>query len=334
MERNINVFFIGLFAFSLVALPGGILLAETSVAQSDAVQKATKEVKSSVGDLVTARDENVADDLALRIDAFKKVVDLSLSEAKDFKVKLLLAEKESKDIRFWRDSALDQLDRAIRYFEAQKEGGVSRFTSTEAIKELAGTFKDWRDVHYIPLTLSINDFLIVQKMEAITEVANGRSSKIAKDIVKLEKAGVAGASQLRVLLYKANVSIDASVEGGKNARALFLQTYVRPLLVTSTKDVSSSSLGIVASSSLTSLSPEESTSTPQTTLPVSDVQATSSAILPLQTSPNTVSSSSREAAPAANEGTSIKGLARDTFRNVKDAYQVFIEMSDFVRKLL
>lgn len=319
MKKYCSIFFIGLFVFSLAALSGGVAFAETSIAQSDAVQKATKEVKSSVGDLVTARDENVADDLALRIDAFKKVVDLSLSEAKDFKIKLLLAEKEGKDILLWRDSALGQLDRAIKYFEAQKDGGVSRFTSTEAIKELAGTFKDWRDAHYVPLTAGINDFLVVQKVEAIAEVASGRSAKIAKDIAKLEKAGVAGASQLRTLLQKANVSIDAGLGASKSARAFFLETYVRPLLVTSTKDISTSTpSGLLASTSpsITPLLSLEGSST---------VSITTSSV---------ISTSSPEAAPAANEAVSIKGLARGAFKDVKDAYQIFIEMSDFVRKLL
>lgn len=320
--KYFRIFFVGLFVFSLVTLPGGILFAETPIAQSDAVQKATKEVKSSVGDLVTARDENVADDLALRIDAFKKVVDLSISETKDFKVKLLLVEKENKDILLWKDSTLGRLDRAIKYFEVQKDGGVSRFTSIDAIKDLAGTFKEWRDAHYVPLASEINDFFIVQKVDAITDIASGRSAKIAKDIAKLEKAGVAGASQLRTLLQKANASIDTGLGRSKNARALFLETYVRPLLVTSTKDVSTStSSSLLASTSLLSSFFSASTSLP---LGTSTPETTAS----------TISSSSPEAAPAASENASIKGLARATFQNVRDAYQIFIEMSDFVRKLL
>ena len=366
-------FFGGLLAFFVFFLTAQFALAEIRIAQSDAVKKAAEEVQESVDDLVTARDEDISDDLALRIDAFRKVLELSLSEAQDLKVKILLVEDEEEDIMFWKDSVLEGLDQALEYFEAQKEVGFSEIDDVDAIKALAEEFKEWREENYMSLVAQINNFSIIRKGQKIIEIAESRASKIHKDLLKLERIGVEGSASLRELLEEAEGFIRKGVAGNGLAEELFLKQYVSQLLTSTSKEAVSTSTESLSTSTLSSStstkaistssllsdsllpqttsseevsiestssipSDEEGTATSTvlqkiTTLPIADEIVTSTA-----TSSDVLSSSTSTLPPLEadieDQKLSIKDLVTASFQDVKGAYRIFIEMSGFVRKLL
>ncbi len=285
-----------------------------ALAQSKPVQKAVLEVQTSVDGLVTARDENITNDFALRIDAFKKVVDLSLAEAKDLQVRALLIEKDPKELALWREKTLAKVEDAVRHFELLKKKGFAHLKDVQAVKSEAEDFRLWREVHYTPALQAVNDYSSLQKGREILLVAKERSQKITKDLAKLGKSGLKSAD-LQSRLTKANAIIAESEKQVASGEEIFRNTYILPLTVTSTELLAL----LTPTSSLVSLLTE----TPN------------QESAPATTSTTASAATSTSPAPAEVQAPlSIKDLVRSSFDGVKDAYQIFIEMSGLVRKSL
>jgi hypothetical protein len=307
---NMRLFALSVSVFS-VFVSGSLVFAETTeiaqteIVQSEAVKQATRDVEDSVDALVDAKDDEV-DDLALRINAFKKVVDLSITEATDLKVQLVLHESHEADLVGWSSSTLARLNSAVRYFKAQQKLDFSDIEDVASIKSLALDFKKWRDKNYVSLTEEVNDFLLLEKGSAVLAIAHTRTKKIDGDLIALGSVGIKGLDGLRTMLVDASRAIERGALEHTGARALFLARYVDPLVATSSSSHASSTDEVI-------LGEEElATSTVQ-------VSATTTA----------------EAAPEAEDrDASIKDLITASFTEVKDAYRIFIEMSSLVRKLL
>lgn len=290
----------------LIALVTPSFAAENEVAQSKPVQKAVQEVETSVDGLVSARDENIADDLALRIDALKKVIELSLAEAKDLQVRALLIEKEPKEMALWRESVLVKIEDAMRHFELLKKKGVAHLKDVQLVKSEAEELRVWREKNYAPALRAINDYSSLQKGREVITTAKERAQKISKDVAKLGRG--ARFTELQGRLTKANTSLANGDKNLKVGEEMFQTLYILPLKTSSTELIAD-----ITSSSLATL---------QALLP----ETTSTALAAATSSPN----------PKGEEIIlpSIKDLVRSSFDEVKEAYQIFIEMSGLVRKSL
>ncbi|MDP3725456.1 MAG: hypothetical protein Q8R20_03250 [Nanoarchaeota archaeon] len=290
-----------------IAQPGtGLYLA-----QSKSVQKAVQKVETSVDGLVTARDENISNDLGLRIDAFKKVIDLSLSEAKDLQIRALLIEKDPKEMALWRDAVLAKIEEAIRHFELLKKKGVAHIKDLQAVKTEAEGFRDWREINYTPALQAVNDYSSIKRARDIIAIAKERAQKIAKDMAKLGKSGTQ-AMELQSRLMKAGARITEGEKHIKAGKEIFWTLYILPITASSSPTSSSTTYVVV----------EEEASSSTTPL-----------LAPQTTSTNTTATSSSSLFPEAEPlPLSIKDLVRSSFDEVKGAYQIFIEMSGFVRK--
>ncbi len=274
-----------------------ILSSNFVYAESKPVEEALENVKDGVSDLVTAKDEKDSLSFPLRAETFKRVVELSLSEAKELKLKLLAFDSitTSSLVGNWRNEMIQDLNEALSYYERQKELKNEPQT-IEEVKALAQGFKTWREENYLPLANETNEFLLVKQEEKAIEVALKRSKKINEDLLKLQKSKILAITknlgQLNKLLLKADSLIGESKKQNEAAYQLFLDS----LETTST----------VPAPTLLLLPQEESgTSTASSTIPSDDV--------PLL---------------------SIKDLIKVSLNKIKEAYQVFIEMSSLVRKLL
>lgn len=265
-------------------------------------------MQQSVDTLVVARDENVSSDLGLRIDAFKKVVTLSIAEVKEAKVKLLLAEDGTENIKLWKEDILNRLNSVLDYLNNTEEPVLSgSVKSVETIKSMAQAFKDWRDLKYVPLLGEVEDYLVLQKGKDVISTAKSRAVKIEKDITKLKKSNPKLAFELSVLLTKANKRIGEGMEVQDRAEQKFIADYVEPIVRTR-KASTTIELGLV------STTVEISVYTPVTAATSSEATSTTGKeVLKTQ---------------------SIKELVKASFQDVKDAYQVFIDMSNLVRELL
>ena len=287
-----------------IALPTGAALAETKL------ESTLEGVKGQVENLVTAKDEKSVSELALRIETFKKIIEFSVSETKDLKIKLLGLEDLNEEESAWRKTMIEELNNALTYYESEKSTVEDAAEiSLDEIKTLATDFKNWRDTTYLPVAEKVNELLLIRQEENAIEIAERRWQKIDEDIKKLEKAKIKGVGELRELLKNADGLIGEGRELNRKAGNAFWKDYI---LVTATTTTSAP-----ASTTITFL-PERLNATTTT------ASSTESA-----TSTDESASSTLSIQPP-----SIKGLVGDSLVRIKDAYQIFIEMSNLVRKLL
>lgn len=191
-------------------------------AQAPAIQKAFEEVKTKLDDLVSAKDENLADDLALRIQAFKKVIEFSLEETKALKAKVLAAEFDGVDqdtLATWKIRVAERFSDAELYYTNTLE----EFSTTTApfdlaaLKARAEAFKQWREVSFAPLADDAEALALVAGQRKTLEVAEARLAKIGGDVKKLERAKVKGAEKLSALLPQAAARLRLARDAYENA---------------------------------------------------------------------------------------------------------------------
>jgi hypothetical protein len=254
-------------------------------------------VKGQVENLVTAKDEKSMSELALRVETFKKVIEFSVSETKNLKIKLLALEGLSKEEVAWREKMIKEFDSFLNLYK-NRETAIenARNIDIEGIKSLAADFKEWRETAYLPIAERVNEFLLIYQEENAVSIAMRRWARINEDITKLEKAKIKGVEDLRKLLNDAEKLIKEGGELNEKAAISFRENYI----MTSTSTATSTEATPAARATTTEdISLESATSTPPIIQPPS-----------------------------------IRDLVENSLIDIKDAYRVFIEMSNLVRKLL
>lgn len=285
--------------------------APSAYAQAPAVQKAFEEVRTKLDDLVSAKDEDIADDLALRIQAFKKVLEFSAEETRTLKVRMLAAELDGADgkmLAAWKARMEEQLAAADGHYEEVL--GMLTATTTSpldlaTVKTIATAFKEWRDTSFTPLATEVEEFLLVAGQNRALEVARSRFSKIENDVARLERAKIRGVATLSTLLAEAREGLTSATEAYERAYALF------DLRITFSPSSGTEEI-LEDTATSTEMSPSPSTATSTTPL----AQGTSTeplAVTPLPT---------------------IREEIRTSLENVKKAYLAFIQMSVEVKKIL
>ncbi|MDP3974757.1 MAG: hypothetical protein Q8P88_00500 [Candidatus Jorgensenbacteria bacterium] len=277
-------------------------------AQAPAVQRAFEEVRTKLDDLVSAKDENFADDLALRIQAFKKVIEFSAEEAKTLKVKLLAAEFEEAEkgvLAAWKARIEGRLAEASAYYE--KTLGVLTTSTTpidlKGVRASATSFKEWRGAAFLPLAGEVGDFLLVVGQRHALEVTEARFAKIESDVRKLERAKIKGVGILSVLLAKAAKFAESARTSYEHAESLFVDAIAPPV---PPADESASSTASAATG----------------TIARSNNIATSTAT-------STLTENKEPVKPP-----SIRDEIKTSLEAVKDTYHTFIAMSVEVKKIL
>lgn len=282
-------------------------------AQSQAAQKALEGIKESVDTLVSAKDKNNPNETAFRAETFKKVIDFSIVELKDLKVKFLAAAAEqrtSSTIGMWREHILSEINKTATFYEIVKKNAdkIDENVSDEEIKNNAEDFKKWREENFSPLAEEINNFLLIEQQKSSIDTAEKRWEKVKNDVLKLKKSYSAKKMQpFETLLKQAEESNADAKEIYMEARDLFDKTYLSPFkekdnAATTTVTATEKENAVVASSTKADIiknsADENASSTPPIPPP------------------------------------SIRDLIKDSLTNVKRTYQIFIEMSGLVRKLL
>ena len=277
-------------------------------AQSPNVQKALEDVRTKLDDLVTTKDENPTNDLALRIATYKKVLSFAIAEAEDLKIKLVTVEEQeqSPKVKQWKEEVLEDLNAAITFYRSEEKALQENTATLSSLRTRAEIFKTFREETFLPLADTIQDFLLLNHEERVLEVAKRRLQKIREDVKKLEAIKFKGAGELRTLFEKADETLVQGEEAYQAAWKLFGNTY------------------IVQPASTTIAEAPEATSTE-----ITDEETQSPEALPLS-----LATSSDKEAGATSSQPSIKDLAKHSLDAVQETYRIFIEMSNLVRKLL
>lgn len=308
MKKAIYLIIIAVFALT------AFLRGEVSFAQSNAVQKAFENVKNRIDELITAKDENKFNELAVRIETFKKVIDLSTKEAQDLKLKLLTTDREN--IEDWRKKMVAELNLIIKSYGEKKQELENRenILNIDTLKGLAESFKRWREENYTDVANQVREFLLIVEEEKSIRTAEKRAQMIGEDLRRLERAKIKGVADLKQLLATANDLIEEAAALNKLAEMNFFDLYI----------LQSSTDSPTTTSTPTSTSPFK--------MPDSEITNNSDASTTTSTAPLSAETPlSGEAEPSPP---SVKDLVRSSLEKIKEAYQVFIEMSNLVRKLL
>lgn len=293
MKKN-NYF---LFAFAVFVLSTSMARAE-----STPVEKALEGVKQTVDDLVSAKDEKNPQELSLRIQTFRKVLDLAIAEAKDLKVRLLSEEPEGEKLIALHEDLIKKNSEALKAYEER----VKKFSllepglNLEDIRLMAEDFQKNRETSFSVSTQTAHDFLASRQTAKILEIARTRYEKIDADLKKMGRNRTT--ENLISLLKKAAKKLEAAEESARLATEKFEKNYLLPPVEIAT---STSTSTLLMEPKEIKIEKTSATSTPTST----NIQA-----------------------PPPTPSPSIRDLVQESLTSVKDTYQVFIEMSAVVRK--
>ncbi len=229
-------------AFLVVSYPGS-----ATAESAPAVQKVLENTKAYLDDLVTAKDDNTSNDLSLKIETFKQVLDLSSAETKDLEFKLLTADKEER-FEAWKKDSLDKLARALAYYDSERDLlSDSNSITAEDITNIAKHFKEWRESEYLPLVSEVQDFILIkQEMKAI-QTAGKRLDKVNENLVSL---GISSDNKnISKYLSKAKSFINSASKLNDEAADLFVSRYIS----TSTEEATSTDANATSTPPLTSV---------------------------------------------------------------------------------
>jgi hypothetical protein len=261
---------------------------------------------------------------------------LSINEAKDYVAKLVAVEKNS-DYDVWVSFALSSLSDSIDYYNNQKAILSSSTLDLDGIKKMALDFKNWREKNYLPLLNQIQSFFLIKDEAQALNIADKRLNNIKNDLTKITLRAKDRKNINNYLLEAKNDLSDARLLN-QEAYNKFLNDYVS-VLVQSTSSTSSTSSDISMTSSLsnaflnstTTFSISESSSSES-----SSSEVVSSTLSSTSTSSTTQSNASSSDVVGDDKFSqaSIKDLVSNSLTKIKSAYQNFIEISNYVRKLL
>lgn len=279
-------------------------------AQSQGIKEAFENVKESLDDLATAKDDQRSMELSLRIETLKKVLELSIAEAKDMRVKLLELENLEDNEEAWRISITDAMKDAIDYFKSKEQYIIDneKTLAIDDVKTIANELKAWRNKYYLPKFSEARDYFLIQQQNKTIETARKRWQKINADVQKLEKAKVRGIKEARTMLGAAHALINEGLSLNEEARANFFTMFIESReKATSTLNASTSVI---------------------IEFPLLDATSTEAVATSTDISTSTISSESQTTT------TSIRDMVKESLSKIRDAYNIYIDMSTLVRKLL
>ncbi|MDP1706269.1 MAG: hypothetical protein Q8L36_00380 [bacterium] len=277
-----------------VSIVGLFLIIPNAGAQTTAIKKAVEDIKDSVDLLIGAKD-NDTESLAFRLETFKKVTDLAITEAKDLKIKIIAFETENKEIKIWKENQIEKLNKAIEYYSNQQEIiADQKEIGLDDLKKIAQELRDWRETNFRTIAEETGNFFLIQQENKAIETAQKRFQKIKKDVEKLKTQKIKNIKRVDAYLEKSEKLISKSLATNQEAMTMFWKNI----------EVASSSKSIVI---------EEEKEIVKTSASSTDA--------------------AEKLAPEKQEP-SIKDLVYTSLDDLKGTYQTFIELSNLVRELL
>jgi hypothetical protein len=308
--------FLGVF---ILTLEGGfrVAFAETSN-NSKNIENIFQNAKEALDNLIFTKDSGKLDDVSSRVKALNQVLDLSIAEAKDYASKLVAVPK-NKDYNEWVEKSIKTLSDYINFYNDEKKSLQDTPISLEDVKKKALDFKDWREKEYLPFIRSLQTFLLITQQENALGIASKRLINIKKD---LSKISFKAKDKKIVDAYIASSSenIKNAEEFNKKAYEKFLEIYVKKNENVGKSEVKSEE------DSLRSENLEITSST----LSSKDDKKNDSQEIKSEAN-NSLSEEKKE---KFSDDESIRVLVKSSLDEIKRAYQNFIDLSNYVRKLL
>lgn len=307
---TINTLIILLFAF-MIASPMDIQAKEEGGSQdhtklANSIREVSRSLEDNVGRLIIAKDQREMNQtIRERVDTFKNVVDLSISETNRLMDIVSSSDiddlsSDNDDVNAWKNKKNEALEMILDKLNEEKEmiSNKEGNIRLEEIQQIAIDFSNWRRDNYLPIKEQIETLDLIFKVQDIMNVTEERWTKIEADLSIIQQIGVIDDdSELWSILEQAKTLIEQGITKNENALTLFI-------------------------SNIKEIDNEENAS--ETSLMSLDVENIDS---------SSIEDDRVEIQPDM-EQESIRDLVGSSLQNVRDVYRSFIEMSDFVRELL
>jgi hypothetical protein len=219
------------------------------------------------------------------------------------RVKLLAFEedKTTTTIGLWKKNRIEALASATKYYEGEMLAVKElENPSVEEMKTRAEALKKWREEFYIPLAEEVQVFLLIEQQKKSIVTAESRLEKVGVDVAKLKKAKFKKIKEVEEKYTRAG----ALIEEAKTIQADAIHEFEKRHLLPFMKEHS----------------PER--------------EALEKEIKEEKEKEKKTQSATGNSATPPPSPSSIKETVDESFAKVKESYQLFIEMSNFVRKLL
>jgi len=240
-----------------------------------------------------------------RLEIFEKVLNLSIKETEGIINQLKTLENLDEKNSSFRVQLSEKFSGFLEFYEEQKKNLENpEEIDLAKIKNWAQSLKDWRENVYLPVLKTAIDFLLINQQKIALEITEKRHKKISTDVEKLIKINLKGSDDLKKMSEQAANSIDKARDLYQEAENRFWLTTI--LMATSSQQTATTTEEITASTTA-STNLEQATSTATTTIPAAETE---------------------------DQFLSIKNLIGQSLNKIKETYQIFIEMSNFVKKLL
>lgn len=296
--------------FLILAIGIGLLpVTNLGRAQTPFLQNALKNVQKGVDELTNVKNENSRESFNSRVETFKEVLNLSLSEMENIKLRLLSLDNLTEKGLALREEMVSWFDEVLKFYNSQKQDLKKLENDENAtindIKNLAQKFKEWRETDYLPKIDEIYNFILINLEKEAVQMAQNRFQKISRSLNQLKENNVKNLDGVFELLDKTKKLIQEGNELNQKSEDLFWQ-FLTPSLIEENSSTSPTSSGEISSTEINSLNSTSS-------------NASSSATTTEEINP---------------QPPSIKDLTKESLNKIKEAYQIFIEISNLVRKLL
>lgn len=299
---------LGTTALVFAEQPAALTVNNTNGSSLEKLQEGLQGVKDSAVDLINVKNEqNLSaaekekEEFNLRLEVLRRVIALAEQETAGIANQLKNVEDSTEKVfAGQREQLLKQFESFLEFYKQQKQNLENSEALTLAdIKDAAQSLKEWREKNYSPIFEQATDFLLLHQQKFIWELTAKRYQKISVDLKKLKKFNANVFGKTEKMLEQAATAIDESRNLGQQAEQMFLSAYVN-----------------INKNATSTVSPLTSSSTfPQI------INASSTAI-------------KIESQKTASQNLSIKSLVGQSLNKIKEAYRIFIEMSDSVKKLL
>ncbi|MGC9046643.1 MAG: hypothetical protein ACP5IC_00780 [Minisyncoccia bacterium] len=315
-----------------------LLISVNNVFAQNILQNAVQNVQNSIDNLIIAKDNN-DQTLDSRINVFKQAIQLAIDQAKNIKVSLLSLDNLNDDENNWVTNTVAIINKALDFYQTELDKiNNNKSIDFDWLKNEVNSFQNWRQTNYLPIENSSLDLILIKEEARSVAVAEKRANKIFSDLNKLQKSGILKTQQLFSMFSQATSAIKLAKDLNIEAQDLF---YANNIATTS----SSTNLTTSTTSTISTTSIISTTSTANNLLNSSssslDISSTSSTIISPTTDNNEYATSSNASSTLSDDSgggktkiLSIKDLIGQSVSQLKFAYQIFIEMSNLVKKLL
>ncbi len=185
-----------IFAANLIAVNFALASNQPANLQEsfDKIKESVQEVNEGTKNLITTKEEpslspeeKEKQELSLRLEIFGKILDLSVKEAGDTINQLKSLNNLEEKTSSLRDQFIAELEGFLKFYDEQKKLlEKPEEIDLAKIKEMAQSFKDWRDKTYISGFTAITNFILINQQKIVLEMTENRFKKISSDVQKLK----------------------------------------------------------------------------------------------------------------------------------------------------